>query len=276
MPCRAWLVRPTGWHIMAFAKNISDLAKVISSKQMWAINCQGVKNVLDAAITAGSVERFVHCSTIGVNGDIKNPPATEETPYNPGDIYQKTKTCGEKIAVEYMNNGKLPITIFRPGGIYGPGDTRFLKLFRPIKNHRFVMIGSGEVLYSLIYIDDLIDGILLCGTHPNAVGNIYILTGEPAVTLNEFVAIIANVVGAPLPKWRIPVTPVYFTGYLCELACKLVGFEPPLYRRRIDFFRKDRSFSVAKAKRELGFESKVDLRTGLARTAQWYMEQGLL
>jgi nucleoside-diphosphate-sugar epimerase len=248
----------------------------ISDKKMWAINCQGVQNMLDAAIAAGTVNRFVHCSTIGVHGDIKNPPATEDSPYAPDDAYQRSKTGGEKIAMTYIKESKLPITIFRPGGIYGPGDTRFLKLFRPIKKRRFVMIGSGKVLYSLIYIDDLIDGILLCGTHPRAIGNTYILTGEPALTLNEFVATIAEVVGVPRPKWHIPVSPVYFTGFVCEVVCKLVGFEPPLYRRRVDFFRKDRSFSIAKARRELGFLPKVDIKTGLARTARWYEEQGLI
>jgi nucleoside-diphosphate-sugar epimerase len=248
----------------------------VSDKKMWAINCQGVQNMLDAAIAAGTVQHFVHCSTIGVHGNIITPPANEETPYAPGDVYQASKTGGEKIAIEYLKQGKLPITIFRPGGIYGPGDMRFLKLFRSINKQRFVMIGSGEVLYSLIYIDDLIDGILLCGTHPNALGKIYILTGEPALTLNEFVAIIAEVMGKPLPKWHIPVSPVYFTSFICEMTGKLFGFEPPLYRRRVDFFRKDRSFSLDKAHYELSFFPRVDIKAGLTCTARWYQEQGLL
>ena len=248
----------------------------ISRKKVWAINCQGVQNMLDAAIAAGTVQRFIHCSTVGVHGGIKNPPATEETPYAPDDIYQASKAAGEKIAVHYMQQGQLPITIFRPGGIYGPGDTRFLKLFRPVKKRRFVMIGSGNVLYSLIYIDDLIDGILLCGTHPNAVGQVYILTGEPALTLNELAATVAEAVGAPAPKWHIPFSPVYLSSFVCEMVCKLIGLEPPLYRRRVDFFRNDRAFSVAKARGELGFAPQVDLKTGLARTARWYEAQGLL
>jgi nucleoside-diphosphate-sugar epimerase len=248
----------------------------ISDKKMWEINCQGVKNMLDAAIAAGTVRRFVHCSTIGVHGDIKDPPATEETPYAPGDVYQESKTGGEKIAVEYMQQGKLPITIFRPGGIYGPGDMRFLKLFRSIKNKRFVMIGSGEVFYSLIYIDDLVDGIILCGTHPKAVNNIYILTGEPSLTLNEFTSKIAEVVGTSVPIWHIPIKPVYIISYFCEKTFKFLGLEPPLYRRRVDFFRKDRSFSLSKARSELNFEPKVDVIDGLTCTARWYEEQGLL
>ena len=248
----------------------------VTTEQMWEINCQGVKNMLDAAIKAGTVRRFVHCSTIGVHGDIKKPPATEESPYAPGDYYQESKLAGEKIAIEYMEQGKLPIVIFRPGGIYGPGDTRFLKLFRPIKKQRFVMFGSGEILYQLVYIDDLVDGIILCGTAVNAVGNIYILTGKKALTLNQLVARIADVVKVPKPKLRFPVMPVYMVGYLCEVVCKPFGIQPPLYRRRVDFFRKDRSFSIKKAETELGFSPRVDEVIGLRKTAEWYEAQGLL
>ncbi len=248
----------------------------LSDAEMWAINCDGVRHMLDAAIEAGSVKRFVHCSTIGVHGHVEDPPATEDAPFAPGDTYQESKLAGEKIAAEYMRAGRLPITIFRPGGIYGPGDRRFLKLFRAIKKQRFVMIGSGQVLYTLIYIDDLVEGIIRCGTHPNAVGNIYILTGEPALTLNEFVGYIADVLGVPHPRWRIPVWPVYAAAFACEQLCKPLGIEPPLYRRRVDFFRKDRSFSIARARRDLGFELQVSVPEGLARTAHWYEAQGWL
>ena len=247
----------------------------ISVADMWAINADGVTNMLEAAIANG-VERFVHCSTIGVHGDVKTPPATEETPYAPGDHYQESKTAGEKIARTYMEGGKLPIVIFRPGGIYGPGDMRFLKLFRPIKNGRFIMIGSGEVLYQMVYIDDLVDGIILCGTHEKAVGNIYILTGETAVTLNRLVEAIATVTGGSPPRLRVPVMPIYALSYLCELACKPFGIEPPIYRRRVDFFRKDRAFVIDKAREDLNYQPQVDLLTGLRRTASWYEEQGLL
>lgn len=261
----------TVYHIAATFRQES-----ITDAQMWAINADGVRHMLDAAIAAGTVQRFVHCSTIGVHGDIKNPPANESAPYGPGDVYQESKTAGEKIAIEYMEAGKLPITIFRPGGIYGPGDTRFLKLFRGIKKRRFVMFGSGEVMYQLVYIDDLVDGIIRCGTRPEAVGNIYILTGSRTITLNEFVAMVADVVNVPRPRLHFPVMPLYWAGYLCEVVCKPLGIEPPIYRRRVDFFRKDRSFVIDKARRDLGYAPQVDEHTGLAQTAKWYEAQGLL
>jgi nucleoside-diphosphate-sugar epimerase len=247
----------------------------VTRKEMWENNVQGTKNMLDAAVKAG-VQRFVHCSTIGVHGDIKNPPANENAPYAPGDCYQESKTAGEKIAFQYMTEGKLPIVIFRPGGIYGPRDLRFLKLIRPIKTGRFVMLGSGEVVYQMVYIDDLIDGIVLCGTREQAIGKTYILTGGEPTTLNQLVRVIADVLGVRPPWLRFPVTPVYIAGFLCEMLFKPLGINPPLYRRRVDFFRKTRCFDISKAKREIGFWPKTDLKTGIKFTADWYRGHGHL
>ena len=247
----------------------------VSRREMWEVNVQGTRNMLDAAVRAG-VRRFVHCSTVGVHGDIKDPPGDEETPYAPGDHYQQSKTEGERVALQYMGEGRLPLVVFRPGGIYGPRDLRFLKLFRAIRGRRFVMLGSGRVIYQMIYIDDLIDGILRCGKEEKALGNVYILTGDQPATLNELVRVIAAVLGVPSPRLRFPVTPVYLAAFLCELLCKPVGIQPPIYRRRVDFFRKTRAFDISKAKRELGFCPKIDLETGVRLTANWYRAHAYL
>lgn len=247
----------------------------VSSREMHAVNAEGTR-ILLAAAEAAEVRRFVHCSTIGVHGDVKNPPADEDSPYAPGDHYQVSKTEGEQIALEYMRRGALPVVVFRPGGIYGPGDLRFLKLVRAVARGRFVMFGSGKVLYQMVYIDDLVEGIIACGTHPAAPGRVYILTGEPAVTLNELVATVASTTGTRPPRLRLPVTPLYLAGWLCELVCKPLGVDPPLHRRRVDFFRKTRSFDIGRARRELGWTPVVGLREGLERTVAWYRAEGLI
>ena len=247
----------------------------VTREDFWQVNVEGTRNIIEASIEAG-VDRFVHCSTVGVHGEVKNPPATEETPYAPGDDYQDSKTEGEKVALHYMTEGKIPLVIFRPAGIFGPGDRRFLKLFKAIRKRQFLMFGSGEVLYQLIYIDDLIDGIICCGTEDNAVGEVYILTGAKAITLNQFVAEIADVLDAPFPKLRLPVMPVYWAGFACELICKPFGIDPPLYRRRVDFFRKDRSFDTSKARQQLSFVPKTKLKQAIELTANWYRENGYL
>ena len=247
----------------------------VSRKEMWAVNVEGTRALLDASVGAG-VRRFVHCSTAGVHGGIKNPPANEETPYGPGDYYQESKTEGERIALRYMTEGRIPAVVFRPAGIYGPGDLRFLKLIKAINARKFVMLGRGTVQYQLVFVEDLIDGILLCGTSPSAPGNVYILTGEPPVTLNRLVEVIAGVLKVPSPRWHFPVTPVYAAGYLCELLFKPLKINPPLYRRRVDFFRKTRAFDISKAKRDLGFNPRIGLQDGLETTISWYRQMSLL
>jgi nucleoside-diphosphate-sugar epimerase len=211
-----------------------------------------------------------------VHGHITSPPANEETPYGPGDHYQESKTEGERVVLEDMAEDRLPIVVFRPGGIYGPRDLRFLKLIKAIKTKRFVMLGSGEVIYQMIYIDDLIDGILLCGTKEQAQGKVYILTGEEPTTLNQLVQVIARALGVRPSRLHFPVTPVYVAGFICELLCKPLGINPPLYRRRVDFFRKTRCFDITKAKRELGFTPKTDLKRGIGLTVDWYRKHGYL
>jgi len=247
----------------------------VSARDMWAVHVDGTKALLEAAAEA-RVARFVHCSTAGVHGEIKNPPATEETPYGPGDPYQNSKTAGERLALHYMTEGRLPVVIVRPAGVYGPGDLRFRKLIKAINTRTFVMLGRGTIQYQLVFIDDLIDGIIRCGTHENAVGNVYLLTGDAPVTLNDLVRLIANVLQVPPPRWRFPVAPVYAAGFLCELLCKPLKIDPPLHRRRVDFFRKTRAFDISKAKRELGYQPRFGLPCGLMRTVEWYRSTGLL
>jgi nucleoside-diphosphate-sugar epimerase len=238
------------------------------------VNVDATRNLLICAAEAG-VERFVHFSTVGVQGAIDDPPAGEGYRYQPGDHYQRTKLEGELAAREFAERG-LPVCIVRPVGIYGPGDRRFRKLFRPISRGRFVMIGSGETLYHLTYIDDLVAGILLAAGHPAALGEVFTIAGPRYTTLNELVASIANALGVRPPRLRIPYRPIYLASVACERACKAVGIEPPLYPRRVEFFSKDRAFDISKSRRVLGFEPKVDLEEGLRRTAEWYRAEGLL
>jgi nucleoside-diphosphate-sugar epimerase len=238
------------------------------------VNRGGVANVIAAARRHG-VARVVHCSTMGVHGHLSEIPGDETSPFNPGDIYQETKLAGERIASAAFQDDVCG-AIVRPMGIYGPGDLRFLKLFRAIRRGRFVMVGSGETLYHFAYIDDLVEGFILCGEHPDAPGGTYLIGGDDYITLNEFTGLIAEAVGARPPRWRIPVWPVMAAGAVCEAVCRPLGLEPPLHRRRVAFFTKDRAFSNEKARRELGFEPRIDMREGIRRTARWYFDQGLL
>lgn len=247
----------------------------IPKSEFWRVNVEGTRNLLDEALKA-KVGRFVHCSTVGVQGEISKPPASEEAPYKPGDWYQESKMEGELLALDYFRTKDLNGVVVRPVGIYGPGDNRFLKIFRFVKNGKFKMIGNGEVLYHLTFVEDLVDGIALAGEADQAKGNIYTIGGDGYITLNEFVQMLADIFGTKVSKLRIPVWPVWLAGLLCEIACRPLRIEPPIFRRRVDFFIKDRAFDITKAKKDLGYQPQVPLRKGLQITADWYSEKGLL
>lgn len=238
------------------------------------VNVEATRHLLDAAEAAG-VGRFVHCSTVGVQGEIEDPPATEAYRARPGDHYQATKLEGERLARSRFSEG-LEGTVVRPVGIYGPGDTRFLKLFRAVDRRRFVMIGSGDTLYHLTYVEDLVRGFRLAARRPEAVGEIFTIGGPRYTTLRELVDTVADVLGRPRPRLRVPYRPVYWASVVCERLCRFLGVEPPLFPRRVEFFALDRAFDIGKARELLGYEPRVDLETGLRRTAEWYREQGLL
>jgi nucleoside-diphosphate-sugar epimerase len=239
------------------------------------VNVDGTRHVLEAARAAG-VRRVVHCSTGGVHGHIEHPPATEDAPLAPGDIYQRTKLEAEQIVSAFGARHSLEVVIARPIGIYGPGDRRFLKLFRGLARGRFPMLGRGDVFYHLTYITDLCRGFQLCGEVPAAAGRTYILAGPEYTTLVELVALIAAELHVQPPRFRFPVWPVWLAGAACEAICIPFGIEPPLFRRRVDFYRKSRAFDTTRARRELGYNPTTDLKTGIHQTAEWYRGQGLL
>ena len=237
------------------------------------VNADAVGALVEAAAAAG-VRRVVHCSTVGVHGDVEHPPADEDAPLRPGDVYQDTKVDGERIGREAAARAGIELTIVRPSGIYGPGDRRLLKLFRGIARRRFVILGDGEIFYHLTYVEDLVEGIRLAGEAPAGANRSYILAGGEVTTLNELVERIAKAAGVSPPRLHVPVWPVWTAGAVCEALCAPFGIEPPLYRRRVDFFTKSRAFRIDRARKELGFAPSVGIDDGIRRTLGWYREHG--
>lgn len=257
--------------------NIAAIYRQASAAQAQyhAVNASGVAWLVEAAAAAGA-KRVVHCSTVGVHGDVEHPPANEDAPLRPGDEYQRSKLIGELAAAEAARRAGVELTIARPSGIYGPGDGRLLKLFRGVARRRFVILGSGAIFYHLTYVDDLVEGFRLCGEVPAAAGRTYILAGGEVTTLMELVARIALQAGVAPLGLRLPVWPFWMAGALCEAVCVPLRIEPPLYRRRVDFFTKSRSFDTSRARAELGYAPAVGLDEGIRRTLAWYRAQGWL
>ena len=239
------------------------------------VNAIGVGQLIEASAAAG-VRRVVHCSTVGVHGDVEHPPANEDAPLRPGDVYQVSKAEGERIAREAAARTGVEVVIARPSGIYGPGDRRLLKLFRGVARRRFVILGDGKIFYHLTYINDLVEGLRLCGEVPAAAGRTYILAGAEVPVLNDLAAMIAEEAHVLQPTIYLPVWPFWFAGAACETICAPLGIEPPIYRRRVDFFTKSRAFDISRARAELGYAPQISLRQGIQRTLVWYKQQGWL
>jgi nucleoside-diphosphate-sugar epimerase len=247
----------------------------ISKETYRAVNATAVGSVVEAAARGGA-RRVVHCSTVGVHGDVEHPPANEDAPLRPGDIYQVTKLEGEQLARERGQRLGVEVVVIRPSGIYGPGDRRLLKLFRGVARRRLPMLGSGEIYYHLTYIDDLVEGFRLAGEVPAAANRTFILAGSEVTTLNKVVALTAEVAGVEPPRLHLPVWPFWIAGAVCEVVCVPFGIEPPIYRRRVDFYTKSRAFDISRARVELGYAPKVTLRDGIARTLEAYRASGWL
>ena len=220
---------------------------------------------------------FVHVSTVGVHGHIEIDRADEEYRYAPGDGYQRTKLDGELWIREFGDKNNLPYSVIRPGPIYGPGDMRLLKVFKMAASGYLPIIGKGKCIYHLVHVDDLSNTILLAGITPEARSEVLISACDDPIPLEEMCAVIADKIDKKAPKTiRLPILPFYIASDICKLICTPLGIAPPIYRRRVDFYTKDRKFDNSKIKRTLDYEFKFNNDLGLEDTANWYVQQGLL
>jgi nucleoside-diphosphate-sugar epimerase len=241
----------------------------------WDTNVSAMRGMLEIA-REHKVRKFVYCSTQGVHGNVRNPPGDELSPIEPEDYYQFTKYEGEKVAQEFIREG-MDITILRPTAIYGPGDPgRFLMMFRQVKKGVFPFFGNGRALYHPLYIDNFVDAFELAAEKPAARGQTYIIADDSYFTIREIVEKIGVVMNVPLKIRLFPFWPLYWAATVVEFAFKPLPIDPPLFRRRADWFRQNRAFRIDKARRELGYNPAVDLDTGLRRTWEWYKDNGYL
>jgi nucleoside-diphosphate-sugar epimerase len=245
----------------------------VPDQYFWDVNVAGTKNVIEASIAAG-VKRFIHGSTIGVYGSAAAGYLDECSPLQPDNIYGLTKLEGEKLVRSYQD--KVPIVIIRIAETYGPGDLRLLKLFKAIQKRLFLMIGNGQNMHHLIYIDDLISGLSLAARAEQAVGQTLVLSGKEPISTHDMVQTIAQQLGTSLPKVRAPLPLFLALAIILETLCRPMGIQPPLHRRRMDFFLKSFMFRQECARDCLGFVAQYSFIEGVAEVAKWYTQMGYL
>jgi nucleoside-diphosphate-sugar epimerase len=237
------------------------------------VNVTGTRTLLEAGAVAG-VKRFLYGSTIGVYGECRGEPLDENTPPAPLNPYGRSKLKAEEVVKSF--GARLEIAIVRISETYGPGDFRLLKLYRAIDRGRFFMIGPGGNLRQAIYVDDLLRGLWIAATSPAAVGETFVMAGAQAMTTRDLARDVAAALGRAEPRLRVPLWPFLAAAVVMERTLTPLGIQPPLHRRRLDFFRKSFLFSIEKARRVLDFAPTVPHAAGAVTTAGWYREKGLL
>ena len=241
-------------------------------------NVRGLETLVRTALGAG-VRRFVHVSSITVHGNDVGGEADESAPLreepNP---YSRSKVAGERLLERLIRDEGAPVTIARPGWIYGPRDTAsFARFARMIEKGQMIMFGAGANHLPLIYVRDAAEGVLLASAADGAEGRSYLLVNDERVTQRDFVGAIAAQLGVPAPAKRIPYRLAVLLGAIAENLGRLARRRqpPPVMRYGIQLLGGENRFVISRARRELGFSPQVGLAEGVRRSVEWYRAASL-
>ena len=236
------------------------------------VHLKSTQLIVDEALRNPDFKRLVHVSTMGVHGHIESPPGDETFPFSPGDGYQRTKAEAEIWLKDFAKDNDFPYTIIRPCAIYGPGEKRLLKLYKMATRKFFPILGRGKCWYHLVHVEDLVGAMIVAATEPRALGEAFIIGSSEAIQLEEMAAIIAREYHHKLRIVRLPITPFFLLGDICEAICKPLKINPPIYRRRVAFYSKDRNFSTGKMREVLGYQPLYENERGIVESAHWYRD----
>jgi nucleoside-diphosphate-sugar epimerase len=237
---------------------------------------EGTRILLRACQGQPQLRRIVHVSTTGVFGVTGETPAAEDAPFAPTNAYEATKLEGEQLALKAYQEQGLPVTVVRPGLVYGPGDLHLLGFFASINKGRFRVIAGGKAFLHPVYIDDLLAALLLCTERPQAPGRSYNIAGERPVSVRELAIAIAHALGRELPAGSIPLWLANLASDLFTVMPGMRGEHAPLTRSRVKFLTNSRIYDIRRAKSELDYTPAVPLQEGMKLTAAWYYKHHYL
>jgi nucleoside-diphosphate-sugar epimerase len=271
----AFLDHDLDGHDICYHLASAHLETGVGEDYFWQINLENTLEFLERCHKAG-ITRFVHCSTVGVYGDIQNPPADEESECHPDVAYERSKLAGETAVRDYAQENDYSVVVIRPAWVYGPRCARTAKLFRTIKKGRFFYVGDGKTLRHPIYISDMVVGFELASNFEGQTGEIFIIAGPEPVDLEMLATGIADSLGVKHPPLRFPKTLVWSGVAGLELMAKVTGMKAPFTRRSMKFYTGNTAFSIHKAQSQLNFQPQIGLDEGLQMTANWLIDQNLL
>lgn len=258
----------TVFHLAALARDWGRWA------DFWAVNAEGTRNVLEAAAAAG-VERLVHMSSLAVHPFSGHLDADEQTPAtNRINGYCASKAEAERMVAGYQRAGRLQATVIRPGAvILGPGDTTtFDKLAPYLERGRLVLIDKGRQTICYSYVENLAGGMLLAAARPEGAGETFIITDDLHISMRALMTAACEALDVAPRFGSVPALLARAGGWTLEMLWRLGRRPnpPPVHRYRVGIAARDFHFSCEKAKRMLGYQPRIPLDEGLARTASWY------
>jgi nucleoside-diphosphate-sugar epimerase len=242
-----------------------------------AVNVGGLQLLLDA-VKGKKLRRFVHLSSLGVY-EARDHFRTDETvppPAKQKDGYTQSKVECEALALQYHKDAGVPVTILRPGFIYGPRDRTVLpRLLDLLRRKDLIYVGDGSKALNTIGVHNLTDAVLLAVEKPAAIGQTYNLTDDEPVSKRRFLEALADLSGFQRPHKWIPLWVAKMLTPIIENSCRLIKLKvaPRLTQGRLKFIALNLDFSVEKAKRELGYQPRVKFEDGIEEAVAWWKEQ---
>lgn len=236
-------------------------------------NITGLKNLLKAA-HKNKIEHVLFYSSVAVYGEQLN--VTEEFKFDPYDDYGKSKVDAEKLISAFKKKSELPVTIFRPSHVYGPGGkSNILSLFKFINKRMYTIFGSGENLVNMAYIDDVTNVTIKILKNKKNWGDDYIISGPKPYSQNAMTEIIADMCGVRKPL-HLPYFLGYSIGTVLDILSILTRKKLPLSRRRVKNLSRGRSFIINKAQKKLSYQPRISFEKGAKLSYDWYKDNKLL
>jgi len=259
-----------------FVVHNAGVVKARREETFYRVNEVGTRNLMAAIAEHNEgVRRVVYISSLaGAGPSLDNRPVTESDPPHPLTVYGKSKIAGETAALEFA--GRLNVVILRPSGVYGPGDKEIFSFFQAVHRHLRPAIGNQGRKLQIVHVDDLTEAVFRAVVAEVETGSVYFVAESRAYTMRELTGLLVEAIG----RWTVPVClPGWaFRGVaaVSEVLFKLVGATPMLTREKARELLASWEVDVSKARRELGFESRIGFAEGARQTYQWYREQGWL
>ena len=258
---------------------VYHVASAVSDWGTWDMfrraNVEGTRRVLEASSGTG-VKRFVYVSSVAVHSFIGAQEMNENSPQLPTPFpYCQTKREAEAVVLKAHQEGRIGVTVVRPGDVFGPGDrVSLLKMAGLLEAGRMAYINGGKTLGAFTYVENLADGLILAGIQKRALGETYVITDGTKVSWREYFERLTSALELPRPRLSVNATVAYGAASVLEFFYRLfrIGSRPPITRYLIAHLRRDFHFSIEKARRELGFQPKVDFDEAIQRTAEWYKD----